>query len=71
MSWWNKILKNFRNKFSKPIVSPLVADDFEIAYNKSRKEQQQEVDRILDKIANKGMDSLTKKERDFLQKQKR
>ncbi|MDR0419768.1 MAG: hypothetical protein LBH34_06115 [Prevotellaceae bacterium] len=71
MSWWNKILGKIRNKFSKPVVPPLVTDDFEIAYNESRKEQQQEVDRILDKIAGKGMDSLTKRERDFLQQQKR
>jgi hypothetical protein len=43
-------------------------DDFEIAYNLRRQQRQREVDRILDKIAAKGMGSLTKKERNFLEK---
>ncbi|MDR0711562.1 MAG: hypothetical protein LBF67_04350 [Prevotellaceae bacterium] len=48
-------------------VPPRVAvDDFEIAYNLQRRQKQQEVDRILDKISAKGVDSLTKKERAIL-----
>jgi hypothetical protein len=46
----------------------IVVDDFEIAYNLRRQQRQQEVDRILDKIAAKGIDSLTKRERKFLEK---
>ncbi|HTM66585.1 MAG TPA: rhomboid family intramembrane serine protease [Flavipsychrobacter sp.] len=35
-------------------------------YNISRKQQKEEVDRILEKISQKGMDSLTKKEKETL-----
>jgi hypothetical protein len=45
-----------------------VVDDFEIAYNLHRQQQQQEVDQILDKISASGLDSLTKKERKTLEK---
>lgn len=37
-------------------------------YNIVKKQKQQEIDRILDKISRKGMASLTQKERDFLQR---
>ncbi len=50
-------------KFSKP------KSDWD--YNKDKKGNTSEVDRILDKIKDKGYDSLTKKERDFLFKQKK
>jgi len=40
-------------------------------YNTEKNETQEEVDRILDKIKAKGYDSLSKKERDFLFKQKK
>ncbi len=50
-------------KFNKP------KSDWE--YNKDKNDNQAEVDRILDKIKDKGYDSLTKKERDFLFKQKK
>lgn len=39
-------------------------DDFD--YNKNKAEAQREVDRILDKIAKSGYDSLTKKEKEML-----
>lgn len=39
-------------------------DDFE--YNKSKADHQKEIDRILDKIAKSGYDSLTKKEKETL-----
>jgi hypothetical protein len=58
-----------RNIFGKKRRQPRVAvDDFEIAYNLRRQQQQREVDRILDKISATGMDSLTKKERQILEK---
>ncbi|MFK7785647.1 MAG: rhomboid family intramembrane serine protease [Crocinitomicaceae bacterium] len=38
-------------------------------YNMSKKEQQEQVDRILDKISKSGYESLSKKEKDFLFKQ--
>jgi membrane associated rhomboid family serine protease len=39
-------------------------------YNQDKADDQKEVDRILDKISKKGYGSLTKKEKDFLFKQK-
>jgi hypothetical protein len=38
------------------------------AENKKRHEEQQEVDRILERIAQKGMKSLSAKERNILEK---
>lgn len=35
-------------------------------YNYNRVQKQNEIDRILDKISNKGYDSLTRKEKDYL-----
>jgi len=49
-------------KYSKP------RSDWD--YNTGKNENQKEVNRILDKIKDKGYDSLTKKEKDFLFKQK-
>ena len=39
-------------------------------YNMDKHKKQQEMDRILEKIHRKGMDSLTKKEKDFLNNQR-
>jgi len=50
-------------RFNKP------KSDWE--YTQDKHDTQDEVDRILDKIKAKGYDSLTKKERDFLFKQKK
>lgn len=50
-------------KFNKP------KSDWE--YNKDKNDIQAEIDRILDKIKDKGYDTLTKKEKDFLFKQKK
>jgi membrane associated rhomboid family serine protease len=41
----------------------------EYDYNKRKKEEQMEIDRILDKIAKSGYDSLTKQEKELLFKQ--
>ena len=38
-------------------------------YNASKKKNQEEIDRILDKISKHGYGSLSKKEKDFLFKQ--
>lgn len=40
--------------------------DKDIQYNKSKAEQQKEIDKILDKIAKSGYDSLSKKEKEIL-----
>jgi len=37
-------------------------------YNHDKVERQKEIDRILDKIYNKGYDSITQKEKDYLSK---
>ena len=57
-----KIKATKTDKFSKP------KSDWE--YNKDKADDQKETDRILDKISKKGYGSLTKKEKDFLFKQK-
>ena len=54
---------NKRNKFSKP------KSDWE--YNASKAATQKEIDRILEKISKKGYDSLSKKEKDILFRQKK
>jgi membrane associated rhomboid family serine protease len=43
----------------------------DIDYNKRKKDEQTEIDRILDKIAKSGYDSLTKEEKDLLFRQSR
>ncbi len=56
-----KISRN--EKFSKP------KSDWD--YNTDKHSTQKETDRILDKISKNGYDSLSKKEKDFLFKQKK
>lgn len=46
--------------------NPINDKDKDIAYNKSKVVKQEEVDKILDKIAKSGYDSLTKKEKETL-----
>jgi hypothetical protein len=43
-----------------------VKDMSDMEYNKYKAQAQEEVDRILDKIAKSGYDSLTKKEKETL-----
>ena len=50
--------KRMKVSYKKPV------DDYE--YNHSKAEQQKEIDRILDKIAKGGYESLSKNEKDFL-----
>jgi hypothetical protein len=60
-------LKNiFRSREDR--LARAVIDEFEIAYNLHRQQRQQEVDRILDKVSEKGLACLTKKERKILEK---
>ncbi|MDR2813734.1 MAG: hypothetical protein LBB79_03640 [Prevotellaceae bacterium] len=63
-----KLFPFLRNIFcGKRRVQPrAAADDFEIAYNRQRQQREAAVDRILDKISAKGTGSLTKKEREIL-----
>ena len=60
LSWFKKLFKtNVEKRF---------IDDYE--FNSIRKEKEDELDRILDKISEKGMKSLTKKEQQFLKNNK-
>lgn len=56
LSWFKKI---FKTKVEKRFI-----DDYE--YNSIRKENEDELNRILDKISEKGIKSLTKQEQQFL-----
>lgn len=56
-NWFKSIFK--RNKLSKRKL-----DDFQ--FNELKKEKQDKIDRILDKISKRGINSLTKSERDTL-----
>ena len=60
LSWFKKL---FKRKVEKRFI-----DDYE--YNSIRKENEDELNRILDKISEKGMKSLTKKEKEFLKNNK-
>jgi hypothetical protein len=56
LSWFKKL---FKKKVEKRFI-----DDYE--FNSIRKEKEDELNRILDKISEKGMKSLTKQEQKFL-----
>jgi hypothetical protein len=60
LSWFKKL---FKRKVEKRFI-----DDYE--YNSIKKENEDELNRILDKISEKGMKSLTKKEQEFLENKK-
>jgi hypothetical protein len=60
LSWFKKI---FKRKVEKRFI-----DDYE--FNSIKKENEDELNRILDKISEKGMKSLTKKEQQFLKNNK-
>lgn len=59
---------NWFKKLFKINVEKRLIDDYE--FNSIRKEKEDELDRILDKISEKGMKSLTKKEQQFLKNNK-
>jgi hypothetical protein len=60
LSWFKKL---FKTNVEKRLI-----DDYE--YNSIRKEKEDELNRILDKISEKGMKSLTKQEQQFLKNNK-
>jgi hypothetical protein len=60
LSWFKKL---FKRKVEKRFI-----DDYE--FNSIKKENEDELNRILDKISEKGMKSLTKKEQEFLKNNK-
>ncbi len=60
-SWFKNIFK------TKPKKKRIISDD---EYNSIRKDKQDKINQILDKISQKGYSSLTKSEIDFLNKNK-
>ncbi len=60
-SWFKNIFK------TKPIKKRIISDD---EYNSIKKDKQDKINQILDKISEKGYSSLTKNEIDFLNKNK-
>lgn len=60
LSWFKKL---FKTNVEKRLI-----DDYE--FNSIRKEKEDELNRILEKISEKGMKSLTKKEQQFLKNNK-
>ena len=61
LSWFKKLFKT-------KTVEKRFIDDYE--YNSIRKENEDELNRILDKISEKGLKSLTKQEQQFLKNNK-
>lgn len=67
--WHQQILTIFKNRKSKTHLKAekggarMKSDE---AYNMSRKENQEQIDKILDKISKSGYESLTKAEKEFL-----
>ncbi len=61
LNWFKKI---FGSK--KEYTEPRILNDYE--FNKLKKDNQDRLDRILDKISDKGLKSLTKEELYFLNK---
>ncbi len=59
---------NWFKKLFKTNVGKRLIDDYE--FNSIRKEKEDELNRILDKISEKGMKGLTKKEQQFLKNNK-
>lgn len=55
-----------RQKFKVTYKRPMNDMERDIQYNKSQAEKQKDIDKILDKIAKSGYDSLTKKEKEIL-----
>ncbi len=60
-TWFRPSKRKFKVAYRRPVKD---LDDME--YNRQKAEKQEEVDRILDKIAKSGYDSLTKKEKETL-----
>jgi membrane associated rhomboid family serine protease len=68
--WLNRLIDSITGLFkprTRLTVSRRRETDYD--YNKRKKEEQDEIDRILDKIAKSGYDSLTKQEKEILFRQ--
>jgi hypothetical protein len=63
LNWIKKVLNPTLNK---KLVEKRVVNDYD--FNKLRKEKQDKLDKILDKISEKGLESLTEKELKILNK---
>jgi membrane associated rhomboid family serine protease len=69
--WLNRLIDSITGLF-KPRTRVTVSHrrrETDYDYNKRKKEEQDEIDRILDKIAKSGYDSLTKQEKEILFRQ--
>jgi len=62
------MLSWFKSLFKSKHVEKRFVDDYE--FNSLRKENEDELNRILDKISDKGYSSLSKKEIEFLNKKR-
>ncbi|MEN8786231.1 MAG: DUF6576 domain-containing protein [Flavobacteriales bacterium] len=69
MSFFESIKKFFgiSSHPKRQLEGSVPRDDY--AYNAMKKEQEERMNSILDKIASKGMESLTKMEKSFLDSQ--
>ncbi len=65
----DSIFSWFKPRKKMQVTYKRTADDYE--YNKSRAENQEVIDRILEKISKSGYDSLTKEEKEILFRQSR
>jgi hypothetical protein len=69
---FNRLMDNIvtlfsaRKKRMKVSYKKSVRDMTDMEYNRRKVQKQEEIDRILDKIAKSGYDSLTKKEKETL-----
>ena len=66
--WFSRLLSGFSSLFKrrKMTVTYKRPPTDELEYNRKKLSEQQEIDRILDKISKGGYDSLTKNEKDTL-----
>ncbi|MDR0661546.1 MAG: hypothetical protein LBG19_12345 [Prevotellaceae bacterium] len=63
----DSFVSSFRAKYIKPTPQQLRDDKI---YNAYKSNVRKEIDRLLDKISNHGIKSLTKKEKQFLDENK-
>jgi membrane associated rhomboid family serine protease len=68
-SWLNKIFEKIKGTFSRKkmtVAKGHTRPKSDEQYNLEKKQRQQKIDNILDKISRSGYDSLSKEEKDFL-----
>lgn len=68
-SWLNKIFEKIKGTFSRKkmtVSKGHTRPKSDEQYNLEKKQRQQKIDNILDKISRSGYDSLSKEEKDFL-----